>query len=498
MAFQRERGFNARLMARRPDLVRWLLLVSAAVATAPLAQTPASKTEPRTEIAVLVVAEDARSEVELVRLTRAIEESLVGGGRFDVTDWERALNPTAARERSARVQEATVAFGEGLRAYNDLDTVKALQWLERALESYQAAGVSQHWDPFVRAWVMKAACLVADGNQTAARRELSALLAVAPRAELSPQFFPREALLFAEKARAAPRGTTLQLESTPAGAELWVNGEPRGFAPATVRELPAGTHFVSASAPGFSRTHLRSRDGRVELRLAPAERGGELMQARAAIQKGSGKARDGAATTLGKTVGAAQVLLAVIRKSTTGDRLELELQRLDTSDGHNLAQGRGTVPLDAGLRPALRPMIDALSSRDSPRGAGGAPVSSGAGPSAWTSRHTGYTLLGAGAAVIGVASFFTAQAFATHREFQDTPLAAPRSAQLAQSGRTFALTADVTMIAGVLAAGAGAYLAFLAPGEREIATVPGDPSPRPPPPAPVKKTPSDDDDLKNH
>ena len=52
-----------------------------------------------------------------------------------------------------------------------------------------------------------------------------------------------------------PTGT-LRISSTPAGAEISVDGEDRGRTPATLAGLPAGAHVVSLLLEGYAEERL--------------------------------------------------------------------------------------------------------------------------------------------------------------------------------------------------------------------------------------------------
>jgi len=500
VAFPGEGGFNARLMPGR--WISALLLSGWVAAGAGLAQTAAplpAKSSPPVEVAVLTVGLDARSQAQGTRLTRAIERQLRSAERLRPVRWEVALDPTAHRERTARLEEARVAFTEGVNAYNDLDTQKSIQWLERSMKAYEATDLGHSWPQYIQAWVMKAAAMFAEGKEAEARAELGRLLALEPTAELSSNQFPREVLDFAAGARKGSVGKrSLEVVTTPAGAEVLLDGKPRGFAPLTLTQLAEVPHLLTVKQPGYALTQEPVTGGKKAVTLRPAELGEELFRVTAAIaQAPEGSQRDQTARGLARRVGAAQVWLTLLRKSTTGERLEFEFFRIDVADGHHLAHAQGTLPLDPGLESALDATVQQVAARDAPRQQGRPVLTQTPAaqvPFAWTQRHTGYALLGAGAAAIGVATFFTTQAFSLHAQHRATPQT--ESASLAESGKGFALAADLTLVAGVLTAAGGAWFAFLAPEPRATLALPMPPPPQPP--APKTQPPAEDDDLKNH
>jgi hypothetical protein len=164
-----------------------------------------------------------------------------------------------------------------------------------------------------------------------------------------------------------------------------------------------------------------------------------------------------------------QVLLVVAGKSTTGERLELTLTRIDPSDGHDLGYGTGTLPLEGGLPAQWEALIQPVLARDQPRVAG--PVRRNG--SAWTQQHTGYVLLATGATLLGGGAYCGLQALGEHSLYQQTPQTDVSTAGLHSSrGKTFALLADISVLAGLLAAVPGARFAFFAPEEMTRAPEP--------------------------
>ena len=108
-----------------------------------------------------------------------------------------------AQEREAKAEEAAAALKEGQKAYDELDTQKALQQFDQAAQAYEASDLSRHFADMSRARVMKIASYVANGDNKAFVGELKEVLARNPHAEFSSNFFPPDELAIVEKARKA-------------------------------------------------------------------------------------------------------------------------------------------------------------------------------------------------------------------------------------------------------------------------------------------------------
>jgi flagellar biosynthesis GTPase FlhF len=116
--------------------------------------------------------------------------------------------------------------------------------------------------------------------------------------------------------------------------------------------------------------------------------------------------------------------------------------------------------MEAGIRPLLAGVLQA----DTPRKGG--PTTHYPSSKPGSGRRTaGYALLGAGAALVAGGVFFGLQASSKADEFRKTDQTDVRTAEkLRSDGQTFALIADIGVIAGLVSAGTGTWLAFAGEG----------------------------------
>lgn len=480
---------------------------------APAAQ-PESGGPPR--VAVLVVGLDSTAQDESVRLETLTYDVLSRFPGFELVRMVDAIDPASARERVEQELGASQAMKDGLKAYNDLDTQKAQQLFEQAMQGYGRSNLSAHFKDYIQAWVMKVASRVANGESRAAQRELERLLALDPRAELSNNYFPPDMIAYGEKVRRSPAGgrtSNLEIRTAPVAAEITVDGVPRGRAPISLTELPATEHFITAMAPGYSLLQVKASDGVVALTLRPAELQSSYTAAlRGVLGNPKGKERDLAAAALGRAVGVSQVVLVIAGKSIAGQKLDVKVIRVASSDAHNLGYTTSTLVLDDTVPAQWSALIEPVLATEAPR-VNGKPVNHYEAAPGWSSRSTGWVLLGAGAAMVGGGLFFGYQASGLNQRFRTTAQTEGSAEQLRSTGQSYALLADVFALAGLAAALPGGYLAFLAPdpGAKEKAL----PARRAGsaaelPPGPIRRTPRTDekktqekkleieDDLRNY
>ncbi len=475
-----------------------LLLAAPASAQAPAGAKP--------RVVVVTSGTDALSQGESLRLAHHAEQALTRSGRFEVIKLADAADADAARARQSRQAEADSAFQAGMQAYDALDTQKAVQLFDKAVKGYEQTDLSRNFPSLTRAWIMRIASHVANGENRVARAEVDRLLPVSPKAEFSSRYFPPEELAYVEKVRrtiGALSTSALLVKSAPGAGQVYVDGVFRGLSPAAVNKIPPADHYVTVLAPGYALQQERARDGTVEVTLKPAQSFKRLQDLRQRISSAPrGEDRDDAARELGQWLGVNQVLVAVASKSPTGDRLEVVGLRLEVADGHNLAYAERALPLGEPLGAAADAFFDELSVSDAPRAGGPVTHYSAA---RWTRQKSGYVLLGTGAALLGGALASALHARNEQRLFQATPqVDVTTSDGHRRGGQTFAVLADVFALTGVVAAGTGTYLALSGGGGGESEPARAEPAkpvelPMPPPPegtTPRKSTPDHEKDLR--
>ncbi|MFP2933976.1 PEGA domain-containing protein, partial [Pyxidicoccus sp. 3LG] len=383
------------------------------------------------------------------------------------------------------------AMKEGQRAYDELDTAagRSCSSTKAVASPSEAGDLSLRFGDLSRARVMKAASQVANGENTAAQLEIRSVLAVDPRAQFSPNFFPPDEMAFVEKERkavlAGAQGS-LTVRTEPVPAQVFVDGEFRGVSPVTLTDLTSADHYVTVVAPGYAVAQRRAREGDTMLTLTPVATQKALQTLTETVaRKPDGKERDEALRQLGTLAGVPQVLALLVRGGAGAGPLEVTGLRLDVADGHNLAYGLGTVPRGDGMATGSQAMLTGLVAADAPR-QGGKPVTHFSSGISSTRRTVGYVLMATGVALVAGGIYFGMEASAQEDEFKHTVQNSPRAQDIKDTGKTYALVADVGILAGLVSAGLGGYFAFADGGGGSSKS----PSPvTPPPPAPTKSTP---------
>ncbi|MFY1830100.1 PEGA domain-containing protein [Myxococcus fulvus] len=441
---------------------------AAAQSSLPLRLTPrAVPSASPSSVTVVAIPLDATARTEAARLAYWAEQSVARSGRLELVRLSEALDAQGKAEREAKAAEGAQAMKDGQAAYDELDTQKALERFDVAAKAFEAGDLSRGFGDFIRARVMKAASQVANGENAAAQLEIRAVLAVDPRAQFSSNFFPPDEMAFVDKERKASlAGSTVALtvRTEPVPAQVYVDGQFRGVSPVSLQGLTAADHFVTVMAPGYELEQRRAREGETALTLTPSasQRALQAISERI-VRKPDGAERDVALRELGALAGVSQVLALLVQGGTGTAPVQVTGLRLDVTDGHNLGYAVGSVPVGEGMATGSDTFLSSLVGADTARLAGNKPVthfSSGGG----NRKTMGYVLMATGVALLAGGIYFGMEASSKEDDFRRAPQTSPRAKDFKDTGKTYALVADIGLVTGLVSAGLGSYFAFASGG----------------------------------
>ncbi|TSC32219.1 PEGA domain-containing protein [Corallococcus sp. Z5C101001] len=473
------RPFNRALHA---TLSGWLVGMLAMGPAAAQQQHVPLRLMPRTlpaaagpRVAVVAIPVDASLEGEALALAHWAEQAVARSGRLELVRLTDALDAQGASARQTKAVEGNAAFKDGAKAYDELDTVKALQSFDKAVRAYEQADLSRAFGLLSRARVMKAATQVANGENKAAELEMRAVLAVDPRATFNPNFFPPEEVAFVEKERKAQLSSAeaaLSVRTLPGPAQVFVDGAYRGVSPLALTGLTRADHYVTLVAPGYAVTEGRAREGEASFTLArlPVQQRYAALVERIAKNPDE-EDRDKALQELGVLADVPQVLALLVRGGPGNTPLTVTGLRMDVADGHNLAYALGQVPRGDAMATGSEALLTGLVSEDAAR-VGGKPVKHFSGGGSVSRRTAGYVLLATGVALLAGGIYFGLEASSKSDAFKTAPQGSSRAEDLKNTGKTYALVADVGVLAGLVSAGAGSYLAFYKKGGGSSSSAP--------------------------
>jgi len=451
-----------------------------ALAAPPRSKEAAPPGLPR--LAVVAVAVDPGLAGAASELSQYAEQAVVRSGRFEPVLLATALEGDGASGRVQKEADAEAAMAEGRRVYEELDTVAALAQFEKAANLCVQTDLSRTFQKWVDAQLLRAACLVANGELKVAEVELDRVLALEPRAQLSADVFPPDLLAYAEKVKKSVLSlatTSLKVTTSPAGARIYLDGRFRGVSPVELTGLTQADHFVTAVMPGRTLVQRRARSGAVSLELPYAPGAAGLDQAVAEIRVDpQGPGRDKALRALGQSLKVDQLLAVLVRRGALAGRLSLTGLRVEMSDGHNAGWAELELPADDALAVNAEPFLSGLLGTDAPRRGG--PVTHFAKQAGGGLNMLAWGGVGGGAALVAGGVVFGALALGKAGEYRGIQQTSPEAAATASTGRTYALVADVGVLAGLVTAGVGTYLALTATPAKAAPREPAAPAPAPP------------------
>jgi hypothetical protein len=444
-------------MIRRVAL---LILAMTFVASPVRASTPSE--------AVGVVPLNDRSGRDALMVERAVRDWVARSSAVELVDPGELALGEQREELEARVEQARTIARSGIEAYDMMSYETALMRLERAIEAFEQSDLTRHLDELLDLYVMRALTLFYEGQPSRARHQL--LDAFALRRDFNPdrsRLTPELETMVDEARRsvddAAP--TSLEIQTEPVPARVYVDGRFRGISPVEVSNLQPGHHYVTVWAPGYGlaqERHLAAPGQIARVHIEPTARGRELLQRLEAVRSGLSDGNpSGAAAGFSRWANADQALVVGVRGDEDGMRL---IGWRVAADGHIEAFGEKRLSrreLEQGG--PLNAFLDELHGESLPRGPNGEPVreiQTGIsfdlqfGPKHWGATVGGAgALLAGGGLIVGLSA--QSQARAARGIYQ---LDVEDYQGAMQSARRRALIADGLYVAAIVGVGTGVYL----------------------------------------
>ena len=177
------------------------------------------------------------------RINEHAKEQLGGPARVEFTD---EVSAEQAATGNAAIAQADAAYDRGISLYILNDYAAAIEAFDEALRLYDAnPGDIQRFDPVMDTTFKLAECHFKAGNEERARTVLSRALALRPEQAANEssgqaynQFYGSIQSNFARSGSG-----TLEVDSSPSGLPLQINGVDVGTTPFS-GTMPAGTHYL--------------------------------------------------------------------------------------------------------------------------------------------------------------------------------------------------------------------------------------------------------------
>ncbi len=320
-----------------------------------------------------------RASREALMVDRAVRRWVEANGRLELVDLdEHALGDFLEEERR-RLETARAVKETGVEAYDMMSFETAVMRLDRAIEAYEQLDLTKYLTELLDTYFMRTLTLFYEGQPSRARNQILDIFALdRGYSPDSGRITPEIEGLLDEGRRAVDESpeTTLEIQTDPVPAWVYVDGRFRGVSPVELGDLEPGHHFVTARAPGYrfaQERHLAAPGQIARLRLSHSERGEEMLAHLQAVGSGIIE-RDPAsqAMTLARWVGSDNVLAIGVRLDDEG--VVLHGWRF-ASDGHLKAHARTNLSRrQIGSDGPIAQFLDGLYADVRPRGDDGEPI----------------------------------------------------------------------------------------------------------------------------
>lgn len=326
------------------DRWRWAvaLVLTGCVATAAHA-APATE---RVRVTVLLLPASSLSAKDISRLSRELQSALQTNARLEVRDADSLLADFAGEVPRQAVAAATEVAERGFQQLREGQAEAAASSLAEAVDQLSVVLPFIKKELLANAMLGHGIALAQDGRLRVARTALRRLFVWRPQHQYDVAQFPAEHIPLVEQERAAveklARGS-LNIETEPPGAQVYVDGRFVGVSPTVALGLTVGDHFVTLKKSGFIRAGGRAEVSQHEQRsytqaLTRSEKYLLLQQAiaQARTQLGAAKVPTPVADA-GRVLFVRQIIFAELRP-LPGRLLDVRAYLYDLRSGLRLNQ----------------------------------------------------------------------------------------------------------------------------------------------------------------
>lgn len=412
--------------------------------------------------AVVVVSTDDGSASAAPQIAHDLMAWGAHSGKYTEVDVATKVMGGGPATRAAAAATGAAKLKAGLAAYDALTYDTALTDLADAEQAYLSADARTHLKGLLDVYAARALALYYAGRVPDAKTQLVDIFAldkgyVFDKTRTTPEVQKLAEAVRATETKLSP--ADLEIQTSPAGAQVWVDGRYVGISPTEAKGLIPGNHLVTVVRTGdaFSQRQVVAAPGKiVQVDLKPAPGAAKLHQLLQGVKRGfASRTWSEPVAAVANWANADQVLAVAVRTGTESG-LHLDAARV-ARDGHLLAVMSTHVQGGAGLDAAVAAFATRLHAKDLPRGPNGQPITTlgGFGSPQLYGAITGGVGVAAivGAVIMGVTASGTAARARAVPQLDETLY----KNTLGQA-RSQALVADVLYVIGAVGAGVGTWL----------------------------------------
>ncbi|MFP2897939.1 PEGA domain-containing protein [Corallococcus sp. 4LFB] len=214
-----------------------------------------SASPPQGRVSALLIPMDPSSESSGVQMESYMNDALGNFAGYSVRRPRDLFGLPDDPAAQASFQRAKKGYEESLKAFEARDYEDAERKVRATLKEVEGSVAAMtSCFPLCDALALHGAILQLRGDVEEAKLLLIDLMALNPTFELNPKRFSRDFMSLRVQvatSRTSQLRGSATFKSRPAGARVYVDGEPVGFTPVTLPTLPVGKHLVRMERPGF-------------------------------------------------------------------------------------------------------------------------------------------------------------------------------------------------------------------------------------------------------
>jgi len=314
---------------------------------------PEAGAPPAVRVTTFLLAHPGVDEPTAVLVMRAIEDGLKRNPRLEMKDLDTRLADFAQEVPQDQIDEGRLLLSEGQKAYTGLELGTARKKLAQSVDALSKVLPYIKKAELADAMMALAAAELEDGDKKSATSTLLRLLTWRLDYKLDTNKYPPQLIQPVEEARKtvekSKRGS-LEIRTTPAAAQAYVDGRYVGVTPTFAEGLPVGEHWVTLKKEGWRKAVTAAQVSAKQQVLVnlPLERSGKYLlveQALAAMQKEVGKPTLSPAADNLKEVLFVDHAVFVRANGAAGNTVEVDAYLYDLRTRRRLTRIQRTVPV---------------------------------------------------------------------------------------------------------------------------------------------------------
>ncbi|MFO1463736.1 MAG: PEGA domain-containing protein [bacterium] len=317
---------------------------------------------------------DGKVKPEVVeKVADTLRDELKGRGAFEVLSKESTYAFFESSPKLSAGGAGTMGLNRYLdqakEFYNNFQFKEAISLLEGTIDGYRGSKVALT-DPFqlTDAYLILANVQLGNNDPKRAQESLQEAVRLNPDREITELQYPPKTVALFQKVRAEflkkAKSASLEIQISPAKAEVFVNGQAKGAGPVKLERWTLGDHFILVQAPGYKpqaqKLTLKAEGGREKFSLEKLSDPTVNRHGLSIAQLGDVDEQVRLGTAVGKALGLDKVVLVSVEEIGWNNKLSARMIDIPYQASHKL-QSVEVLDLPKDTRSATHVMANNLA-----------------------------------------------------------------------------------------------------------------------------------------